>query len=200
MQIVFLFVLLSCSQEKTQPLVKPAIKVSENSRYLEYQDGNCFLWIGGTTWGMSEWMTREDINLYLDNRKEKGFNIVQVCLFWGKRQEDPVDFFINPVNSYGHKAFAETGGKPNALSPLVVDGGSPENPNDYWDHVDYILKAAKERNMIVGLLPVWGRRYVNGTHSPFSQQAFKIHEMKSYGKFLGERLKSFDNIIWVMGG
>lgn len=195
-----LFIVLSCQYQQPADSTKPVLKVSKNKRILEYQDGTPFFWLGGTTWGMPEWMTREEVDYYLDNRLSKGFNVALICLFWGKRQDDPINFFVNPENAYGHKAFAEVNGNPDPFEPLIVTGGTSMNPNDYWDHVDYIIQAAKERNMIIGLLPVWGRRYVNGIHLPYSQKVFDIHGMKSYGKFLGERLKSYDNVIWVLGG
>ena len=180
--------------------VQPELRVSENNRYLVDEENEPFFWLGGTCWGMSEWLTREDVDFYLDDRAEKGFNLVQVCLFWGKREEDPVRFTTNPENPYGHKAFVEINGIPDPHQPWLVRGGTPQNPNDYWDHVDYIVQAISERNMILALLPVWGRRYVNATHPPHSEQVFSVPSMKSYGTFLGERYKANSHIIWVLGG
>ena len=189
-----------CNRDPSSAAVKPELRVSENNRYLVDREGEPFFWLGGTSWGMSEWLTREDVDFYLDNRMEKGFNLVQVCLFWGKREEDPIRFTTNPVNAYGHKAFVEVDGKPDPMQPWLVSGGAPQNPNDYWDHVDYILQAAADRNLILAILPVWGRRYVNDTHPPYSEQVFSIPAMRSYGEFLGERYKAFPNLVWVLGG
>jgi hypothetical protein len=149
---------------------------------------------------MSEWLSREDVDLYLDNRKEKDFNLVQVCLLWGKREEDPVKFTLNPRNAYGFKAFAEVDGIPDPTKPDIKEGGTPENPNDYWDHAEYIIQQAKKRKMTVALLPVWGRRYVNATHATYSEQFFSVLAMKSYGAFLGAAFGRYNNIIWVLGG
>ncbi len=176
------------------------MRVSENNRYLVNAANEPFFWMGGTAWGMSEWLTREDVDIYLDNRAEKGFNLVQVCLFWGKREEDPVRFTTNPTNAYGHQAFVEVNGKPDPEQPRVINGGTPQIPNDYWDHVDYIIQSAARRSMIIAVLPVWGRRYVNATHPPYSQPVFSIPGMRSYGEFLGKRFKEYSNIVWVLGG
>ena len=186
--------------EKVSDPVKPRLNVSENNRYLEFDNGEVFFWLGGTSWGMSEWLTREQVDFYLDDRKEKGFNLVQICLFWGKRVDDPINFTVNPPNAYGFKAFREIDGKPDSTQPLVSKGGTPQNPNDYWDHVDYIIQAANKRNMFVAVLPVWGRRYVNATHKPFAEKVFSISGMNEYGHFLGDRFKTYNNIIWVLGG
>lgn len=195
-----LITLIGCNLVMNDHAVMPALKVSENKRYLEYENGEPFFWLGGTSWGMSEWLSREDIDLYLDNRMEKEFNLVQICLFWGKRMEDPVNFTSNPQNAYGLKAFVELKGKPDPEYPRTFSGGTPQSPNDYWDHVEYILQAAEKRDMVVALLPVWGRRYVNATHRDFSQSLFSISQMNSYGKFLGRSFKKYANIIWVLGG
>jgi len=204
-QYLFLAYLLSVgffgcnSNDHLDPLI-PNLKVSENQRHLEYQNGEPFLWIGGTTWGMSEWLRGEEVDFYLDNRKDKGFNVVQLCLFWGKREDDPVKFTANPSNAYGFRAFGETDGKPDPCKPLVVEGGSSQSPNDYWDHVDYIVQAAEKRSMEVAFLPVWGRRYVNASMPGFSDSLFSRQDMKCYGEFLGSRYKEYSNIIWVLGG
>jgi len=189
-----------CTGNPSGQPVKPALSVSGNHRYLVDAANEPFFWMGGTTWGMSEWLTREDVDIYLDNRLAKGFNLVQICLFWGKREEDPVRFTTNPSNAYGHKAFVEANGKPDPGQPRVMKGGTPQNPNDYWDHVDYILQSASKRNMIIAVLPVWGRRYVNATHPPWSEPVFSVSGMRSYGEFLGKRFKAYSNIIWVLGG
>jgi hypothetical protein len=189
-----------CLRDPPVRAVKPDLYVSENNRYLANSDNEPFFWMGGTAWGMSEWLTREDVDIYLDDRAQKGFNLVQVCLFWGKREEDPVRFTTNPTNAYGHKAFVEVDGKPDPEQPRVIKGGTPQNPNDYWDHVDYIIQSAARRNMIIAVLPVWGRRYVNATHTHHSEKVFSIPAMRSYGGFLGERFKGYSNIVWVLGG
>ena len=189
-----------CLKNPSNQAVDPRLRVSQDGRYLVDEDGEPFFWMGGTAWGMAEWLKRGDVDDYLDDRAAKGFNLVQVCLFWGKREEDPVRFTTNPVNAYGHKAFVEVHGKPDPRQPWVVRGGTPQDPNDFWDHVDYIVQAAAERNMMLALLPVWGRRYVNATHPPWSEPVFSIGDMRSYGRFLGERYRSSANIIWVLGG
>ena len=192
-----LVIFFSCESRHS---IKPILEVSENGRYLKYQNGAPFFWLGGTSWGMSEWLSREEINIYLDDRKEKEFNLVQICVFWGKREDNPTSFTLNPPNAYGFKAFEEENGIANTFKPNVVEGGTSENPNDYWDHVEYIIQEADKRNMIVALLPVWGRRYVNAIHKPYSEPVFSIESMNSYGAFLGSLLRKYDNLIWVLGG
>lgn len=172
----------------------------EGSRIIHHEDGTPFLWLGCTAWGMTEWLTREEVDLYLDDRKSKGMNVVQLCLFWGKRVDYPTRFTINAKNAYGHKAFLENDSLPVVSQPALVAGGSLINPNDYWDHVDYCLKAIKERGMYAGVLPFWGRRYVNASHEGQSRRIFTSENIFGYGEFLGKRYASMPNIIWINGG
>jgi hypothetical protein len=174
--------------------------VDQNSRTIMHADGTPFLWIGCTAWGMTEWLTREEVDEYLDDRKSKGMNVVQLCFFWGKRQDFPTRFTTNPKNRYGFKAFNESSGTPDPLQPAIKEGGSPQKPNDYWDHVDYCINAIRERGMYAAVLPFWGRRYVNASHSGQSAEVFTLKNIFEYGRFLGSRYKNESHIIWVNGG
>lgn len=206
--IFMMFFLLSChdakrvvdlTDQKSWDL-HGKLEISASGRYIQHKDGTPFLWLGGTSWGMTEWATRADINKYLDNRKSKGFNVIQICLIWGKRYEDPLRFPVNAKNAYGHRALLYTDSIPDPARPDIREGGSSANPNDYWDHVDYAIQNAAEQNMYIALLPVWGRRYVNASHPDHSMKIFNEINARKYGEFLGERYKKYSNIIWVTGG
>ena len=201
-----IFLLASCQSAKTDshapyPWEKHGrLIVHEGSRIIQHENGTPFLWLGCTAWGMTEWLSRKEVDLYLDDRKSKGMNVVQLCLFWGKREDNPTRFTANAPNYYGFKAFSENKGFPDANQPAVAEGGSAENPNDYWDHVDYCLKAIKERGMYAAILPFWGRRYVNATLKGQSLPVFTMENIFQYGQFLGKRYGNEPHIIWVNGG
>lgn len=175
------------------------LHVSEGGRTISHEDGTPFLWLGDTAWGMFQQLTREDVDYYLDNREKLGFTVIQSVVFWyphgGGMENGP----HNAANVYGHRPFAGGEDTPNTAEPLVVDGGSPDAPNDYWDHVDYVVEAIRKRNMYLALLPAWGRAYITpqfgGAH-----QEFTAEEAKVYGAFLGERYRNEANILWVLGG
>lgn len=182
------------------PELHGKLMVAKNSRLIQYADETPFLWLGCTAWGITEILTREKVDLYLDDRKSKGMNVVQFCLFWGKRVDHPTKFTANAKNPYGHKAFVEIDSFPKASLPDVKEGGSFEDPNDYWDHVDYCIEAIKKRGMYAAVLPFWGRRYVNAIHSDQSMPVFTLENIFQYGEFLGKRYGGNPNIIWVNGG
>lgn len=175
------------------------LQVSSNQHYIEHKDGTPFLWIADTGWGMFQQLSREEVDLYLDDRQSKGFTVIQSVVYWyphgGGIESGP----HNAANAYGHRPFAGGDDAPDTARPLTVAGGSPVAPNDYWDHVDYIVQAIKKRNMYLALLPCWGRAYVTEQFKD-SHQEFNVSEAKTYGSFLGKRYKDEPHILWVIGG
>ena len=173
------------------------LRVSSNGRYLVQGNGTPFLWIGDTAWRMVHTLGREDLDLYLDNRQAKGFSVIQAVAFTssgasaGQRR--------NPTNAYGHRPFVG-GDSPDPARPRVMSSGSMTGPNDYWDHLDYIVRATESRGLYMALLPCWGSGHVNGRGSAADAVVFDTISAKAYGTFLGERYGKEAHIIWVLGG
>jgi hypothetical protein len=174
------------------------LRVSENKRYLQHEDGTPFLWIGCTPWGLFQRINREDVNDYLADRRAKGFSVVQAVAFWFPHGGGVSDRLHNAENAYGHRPFLGDPENPDTAQPLVRPGGSLTHPNDYWDHADYVVEAVKDHGMFLCLLPCWGRAYITG------RQGGKIEmdeiEAKAYGEFLGRRYKDEKHILWALGG
>ena len=55
------------------------LKVCENGRYLT-EAGAPFFWLADTAWLLFLRLSEDEIDTYLRNRKEKGFNVIQVVL------------------------------------------------------------------------------------------------------------------------
>ncbi len=175
------------------------LEVSPNERTIQHKDGTPFLWIGDTGWGLFQQLTREEVDLYLDNRQKLGFTVIQSVVFWYPHGGGIASGPHNAANAYGHRPFRGGEDAPNTAQPLLVEGGSPDAPNDYWDHVDYIIEAIKKRDLYLALLPCWGRAYITpqfgGAH-----QEFTAKEAKAYGAFLGKRFQTEPHILWILGG
>ncbi len=174
-----------------------ALRVSDSSRYLEHEDGTPFFWLGDTGWQLFKELSREEADAYLENRGQKRFNVVMGVLlaeYDNQVEEDP-PAGLGP-NYYGHKPM----NRDNPAQPLVVPGGSPNQPNDFWDHADYIIDQAAKKGLYVGLLPCWGWNYVNGSGSRGNLKIFDEASAKEYGMFLGKRYRDSPNIIWIIGG
>lgn len=153
------------------------MKVTADGHYLQYEDGTPFFWLGDTGWELFHRLNKQEIEKYLDNRKQKGFNVIQAVVlaeFDGLRKP----------NQYGE-------------APLI--GMDPAKPNEkYFELVDWTVKMAKEKNLFMGLLPTWGDKVtVQWGEGPV---VFNETNSYTYGIWLGNRYKNFPNIIWILGG
>lgn len=175
------------------------LDVPKNSHNIHHEDGTPFLWIGDTGWGLFQQLTREEIDHYLDNRQKLGFSVIQSVVFWYPHGGGIKSGPHNAANAYGHRPFSGSADAPNTAEPLLVKGGSPDTPNDYWDHVDYVINAVKKRNMYLALLPCWGRAYITPQMGG-AQKEFTDEEARTYGAFLGKRYQQEPHILWVLGG
>lgn len=164
------------SEEKTLH----GLKVSANGRYLMTADEKPFFWLGDTGWLLFGKLDREEAVKYLDDRKEKGFNVIQVMLL----HEVP------SVNVYGDSSVLNK----NVATPAVTKGKDFKDSTqyDYWDHVDFIINEAAKRDIYMALVPVWGTNV--------KQKLVSLEQAATYAKFLANRYKNNWNIIWLNGG
>jgi hypothetical protein len=51
----------------------PKLKITENRRYLQYENGKPFFYLGDTAWELFHRLNREEATQYLTNRAQKGF-------------------------------------------------------------------------------------------------------------------------------
>ncbi len=175
----YLLFLTGC-QQQTETVKMSPLKISENHHYFSDARGNPFFWLGDTGWLLFSKLTREEADTYLDNRKEKGFNVIQVMVLHS----------VTVCNAYGDSALTCR----NVAEPFITPGDSFNVPGqyDYWDHVDYIIDKAGKKGLYMALVPVWGSNVKSGLVS--REQAEK------YALWLGNRYKAKPNIIWINGG
>src|SRR6185295_20193821 len=53
------------------------LQVTKDGHYLQYGDGTPFFWLGDTGWELFHRLKKEEIEKYLENRNQKGFNVIQ---------------------------------------------------------------------------------------------------------------------------
>src|SRR5665811_1356550 len=53
------------------------LKVSENKRFLVFEDGTPFYYLGDTGWELFHRLNKEETEKYLENRRAKGFTVIQ---------------------------------------------------------------------------------------------------------------------------
>lgn len=158
------------------------LKVSGNGRFLVHEDGTPFFYLGDTAWELFHRLNREEAERYLENRRGKGFTVIQaVCL----AELDG----LNTPNPYGDRPLADN----NPATPATTPGADPGDPAqyDYWDHVDYIVERAAAKGMYIGMLPTWGSHVVSGVLNAGNAEA--------YGRFLGRRYAG-KPVLWILGG
>lgn len=173
--------MLGCSAaDPEESAAEGALAVSENGRFIVDKDGEPFFWLGDTGWLAPARLTREEVDKYLDDRQEKGFNVIQISVVHG----------LAAVNAYGDSALVNK----STASPRVTEGSDPADSAqyDYWDHVDYIVNKAAENDLYVAIVPVWGNNVRSGNVSR--------EEAGEYARFLGNRYQDQLNVIWLNGG
>ena len=154
----------------THPAVLPAVRVAPGGRYFVTTDGKPFFWLGDTVWCIFNHATPQDVDLYLDDRKAKGFTVIQGCVaVWD---------FNGRANPDGQKPFI---------------GNDPTAINDaYFKNVDSIIDKVTAHGMYMAVLPFWTKNTRTG---PFSEPA----GMKVYCTYLAKRYAA-RNVFWVLGG
>lgn len=148
------------------------LRVSDNQRYLQHENGRPFFYLGDTAWELFQRLNREEAIQYLTNRSQKGFTVIQAVAL------GPADGLTVP----------------NAYGDLPLTKGDPTKPNEaYFRHVDFIVNKAEELGMFIGMLPTWGSHWASG------KSIFNPTTAHQYGRFLGNRYKD-KPIIWILGG
>ncbi|QSQ19081.1 DUF4038 domain-containing protein [Pyxidicoccus parkwayensis] len=156
-------------------------------RYLVGQDNQPFLLHGDSAWSLFVGISKEDAELYLEDRRQKGFNTVVANLIEHK-------FAANaPLNAYGVSPF--TGTLP---SSTLADFTTPNEA--YFAHADWVIQKAAEKGIQILLLPAY--LGIGGGSEGWYQEleANGTTRLRTYGEFLGARYKDFPNILWVQGG
>jgi hypothetical protein len=153
------------------------LKVSENKRFLVFEDGTPFFYLGDTGWELFHRLNIDDAEKYLENRRAKGFTVIQAVAL--------AEFDgLNTPNAEGNK-------------PLI--NNDPLTPNDaYFKYVDIIINKAYEKGIFIGLLPTWGDKV--DKKWGIGPVIFNKENAAGYGKWIGNRYKDYKNIIWIIGG
>ena len=105
------------------------IGVSPNGRHFVDRHGRPFFWLGDTQWELFRAFPLADVRTILEDRKSKGFSVVQVMLTGVGDGTGP--------NVAGQK-------------PWVND--DPSTPNDqHFRHVDSVMELTRESGLVVAL-------------------------------------------------
>jgi hypothetical protein len=152
------------------------LKISDNKRFLVYDDGRPFFWLADTAWELFHRLNRADAELYLRDRAKKKFTVIQAVVL------------------------AEFDGlhEPNANGDTPLFDDDPTKPNEkYFEHVDYIVSLAGALGLHIGMLPTWGDKW--NQRWGVGPLIFNPENAHAYGKWLATRYKDAP-IVWILGG
>lgn len=153
------------------------LKVSTDQKFLQTSNGKPFFWLGDTAWELFHRLDRKEADLYLEDRANKGFTVIQAVIL------AELDGLESP-NPYGEK-------------PLI--GNNPLKPNEgYFKHVDYIVRKAEKLGFVMAILPSWGDKWNKASWGK-GPAIFTPQNARAFGEFVGRRYKS-NSVVWVLGG
>lgn len=173
--LLLLFYFVANNLQAQQTLQR--LEVSKNGHFFQYIDGTPFFWLGDTAWELFHRLTKEEINTYLENRRSKGFNVIQTVIL---AEMDG----LHVPNKEGEVPFAHL----NSLEPN----------EQYFKLIDWVVEKARKKGMFIALLPTWGDKMMKAWGK--GPVIFNEKNAYSYGLFLGKRYGNFANVIWVTGG
>ncbi|MBX9466078.1 MAG: DUF4038 domain-containing protein [Aquamicrobium sp.] len=156
------------------------LRISDERNYLVDADNRPFLPHGDTAWSLIAELTKDEVDVYLADRRSRGFNTLVVSLIEHKFASNA------PANAYRARPFAE---------------GRPFEPNEaYFDHARWVLSRAREEGFVVLLTPAY-LGFGGGEEGWYTQmQAAGTQKLEAYGRYLAEHFRGLDNIIWLHGG
>jgi hypothetical protein len=177
--IIFMAAVLltAVNADAQKPWDNGKLRVSDNQRFLQFENGKPFFWQGETPWLMPERMNRDEVAFYLKTCQEAGYNIAQVQV-------------LNDVPSYNIYGAPSHDKKGKLVNPLPSVPGAQSYT--YWDHMDYIIDEAARNGIYIGMVCIWGG-LVKG-------DKMNVEQAKTYGTFLAKRYKDRPNIVWFIGG
>ncbi len=153
------------------------LQLSPNGRYLCHKDGTPFFYLADTAWELFHRLNEQEVELYLENRRAKGFTVIQAVILAE----------LDGINT------------PNAYGTFALKDNEEFTPNeDYFKWIDKVIRIAESKGLYIGLLPTWGDKV--DKQWGVGPELFNPEIARVYGEWLGQRYKGFKNIIWINGG
>ena len=155
------------------------LKASSSGRFLTYEDGSPFFWLGDTAWEMTWKSEPADMLTYMDDRQGKGFNVIQVV-------------------ALSHQILTSNGVE-NRMGEWSFNNEDFYRINPrYFDYLDTIVTAANARGMAVALVPLWAA--MSEVHkNSYLDDALTADQSLHLAEYIGARYAGY-NVIWIVGG
>src|SRR6056300_1057543 len=107
--VTILLLVFSCTpkNKNVKATAFQEVKVSKNGHYFQAANGSPFFWLADTGWLAFKKLDREALNTYFEDRKNKGFNVIQIMTMHSEEM----------VNIYGDSALVNN----DVSKPLVPE-------------------------------------------------------------------------------
>lgn len=158
------------------------LSVSANHRHLVDAKNQPFFYQADTPWMLMLNLTLPETREYFDDRKAKGFSVLQVMFtgFYGMKNRD------------GHLPFEND------------DFAKPTE--EFWAHNDAVVKLADEMGLFLMIAPLWSGCCGEGWAGQKKEGGLKPlnlngeQKARDWGRWLGARYGGSKNVAWLLGG
>lgn len=156
------------------------LRVSDDGRYLTYEDGTPFFYLADMAWEIAWRSTPDEVQVYLADRTQKGFTAVQLV-------------------TTSHIFLLASGIENQQLQPAFLnDDFSRPNPR-YFDYLDDVIDAINAQGMIAAVVPIWAR-LIELHHRPGEHpRSISTQDALLLARYVGARYAAH-NVLWILGG
>ena len=153
----------------------PKLRVTQDGRHLETEDGKPFFLLADTAWELFHRLKDDEAELYLKKRASQGFNTVFAVAL--------AELDLSVPDAYGNQQLHDN---------------DPTRPNEaYFARIDAIVQKAGELGLYTGFLPTWGDKWNKQWGK--GPEIFTPENARAYGEWLGKRYAAAP-VIWILGG
>ena len=152
-------------------MISITLQVSKNRRYLQWSNGVPFYVNACTAWTLTRDYTPEEVIEYLNRTISQKFNTIQISA-----------------------VFHEVYKGQDIIGPAFYDEDLLRPKEAYWEKVDFVIKQATKRGLVVMVNPIWKRQHV------VTIKANGVDKCRIYGKWFANRYKHNPRVIYFVGG
>jgi len=175
--IILILLISSFNNSSGQQRADRRLSISPDGHSFQYGNGHTFFWLGDTGWQMLFRLSKEEIARYLEDRRQKGFTVIQTVA---------LDDSTDPIG-------------PNYYGDLPLVDQDLDKPNQkYFELIDWTIKLAQKKGLYIALMTTWAGNVVKKWGTP--DAIFDEAKAYRYGLYLGKRYRDCPNLIWITGG
>ncbi len=170
---------------RTNPFIDNGwLRVSDDRRSLVHADGTPFFWLADTAWEMAWASTEGQVEMYLDDRSRKAFNVVHM---------------VTNTHQMFHP-WHVTNRHGDGDRYLLDEDRTRLNPV-YFARLDEIVDQTNEAGMAMALVPIWGTFAEPHRNDSGAQhdRHYSLGEALTHARYVGARYAGH-NVVWVIGG